>query len=87
MGIKDDVSGKVKEVKGQIREQWGKSTNDPKSVIKGNAEQAIGKAQQAAGDLKDKAKKTVIDTVDKIKGEKPVSDRSVPNDPSFKKSY
>lgn len=81
MGIKDDVSGKVKEFKGQIREQWGKTTNDPKAVIKGNAEQALGKAQQAAGDFKDKTKASVIDTVDKIKGKTPIVDRSVPNQP------
>lgn len=84
--MKDNVSGKVKEVKGQIREQWGKATNDPKSVIKGNAEQAIGKAQQATADLKDKAKKTVIDTVEKIKGDKPMADRSAPTDSHVKKN-
>jgi len=65
---KNTVSGKMKEVKGQVREQWGKATNDPKQVIKGNAEQAVGKAQQGVGELKERAKTSVIDAVDKAKG-------------------
>lgn len=68
MGIdKNTVSGKIKEVKGQVREQWGKMTNDPKQVIKGNAEQAIGKTQQAVGDLKEKTKTAINEGIDRVK--------------------
>jgi uncharacterized protein YjbJ (UPF0337 family) len=50
---KDRVEGAVENVGGKIKEAAGKSTGDQKMVAAGQAEQKIGKVQNAVGGLKD----------------------------------
>ena len=50
---KDRVEGAVENVGGKIKEAAGKSTGDEKMVAAGQAEQKIGKVQNAVGGLKD----------------------------------
>jgi len=50
---KDRVDGAAKTVGGKLKEAAGKVTGDQKTVAEGQAEQKIGKVQNAAGGLKD----------------------------------
>jgi uncharacterized protein YjbJ (UPF0337 family) len=45
----DRTEGKVHEVKGKIKEQVGKATNDPDLEVSGNAEKKAGKVQKWIG--------------------------------------
>ena len=45
----DIVEGKWKEMKGQLKEWWGKLTDDELEQASGNAEQIIGLLQQKYG--------------------------------------
>lgn len=49
-GIKDQVTGKAKELKGKL-------TNNKKDQAKGKVQQLIGKAKDKAADLKDNLNK------------------------------
>ena len=54
---KDQVKGRAKEVKGNIKEAAGKLVGNDKLKIEGRVDKAVGKAQGAYGDLKDAVKK------------------------------
>ena len=45
----DRTEGKLHEVKGKIREEVGKATNDPDLEVSGNAEKNGGKVQKWIG--------------------------------------
>jgi uncharacterized protein YjbJ (UPF0337 family) len=53
---KEEVKGKGKQIKGQIREEVGKLTNNKTEQLKGKIEQVEGKAQEEIGKVKRKAK-------------------------------
>ncbi len=55
----DTLQGQWKQLKGKIREQWGKLTDDDVDKIHGSYEQLIGKIQERYGIAKDAAKKMV----------------------------
>ncbi len=46
---KDVFEGKWKEMRGQIKEWWGKLTDDDLEQVGGNAEQIVGLLQQKYG--------------------------------------
>lgn len=46
---KDQVSGGWHQLKGKVKEQWGKLTDDDLTQLEGNAEQLAGKIQQRYG--------------------------------------
>ncbi|WP_046864986.1 CsbD family protein [Microvirga massiliensis] len=50
---KDRISGSAKEAKGSVKEAIGKVTGDTKTQAEGAAEKTTGKAQNAAGGIKD----------------------------------
>jgi uncharacterized protein YjbJ (UPF0337 family) len=50
---KDRVEGAAKTVSGNVKESVGKLTGDQKTVAAGQAEQKVGKVQNAVGGLKD----------------------------------
>ncbi len=50
---KDRVEGAAKTVSGKVKELFGKLTGDQKTVADGQAEQKVGKVQNAVGGLKD----------------------------------
>jgi uncharacterized protein YjbJ (UPF0337 family) len=52
---KDVIAGKWKEMKGRVKEQWGKLTDDEIDRAEGRAEQMIGLLQQRYGYTKEKA--------------------------------
>ncbi len=57
----DRVEGKWKQMKGKVKEQWGKLTDDDLDVINGKREQLEGRLQQRYGYFKDQAQKEVND--------------------------
>jgi uncharacterized protein YjbJ (UPF0337 family) len=53
----DRVEGNWTQLKGKVREQWGKLTDDDMDVISGRREQLAGKIQERYGVAKDDAEK------------------------------
>ena len=53
---KDEVEGKSKRIKGQIREEVGKLTDNKAEQLKGKIEQVEGQAQEEIGKVKRKSK-------------------------------
>ncbi|MBN8970780.1 MAG: CsbD family protein, partial [Rhizobiales bacterium] len=50
-----------KQLKGKIKEQWGKLTDDDLDVINGKRDQLEGKIQERYGYQKDQTKKEIDD--------------------------
>jgi uncharacterized protein YjbJ (UPF0337 family) len=70
---KDIFKGKWKEMRGQIKEWWGKLTDDDLEQAAGNAEQIVGLLQQKYGYTRQRAEeefnrriKEVKEAVDKV---------------------
>jgi uncharacterized protein YjbJ (UPF0337 family) len=55
----DTLKGQWTQLKGQIREQWGKLTNDDLDEVQGRSEQLVGKIQERYGVARDEAQKQV----------------------------
>ena len=55
----DTLKGQWTQLKGKIREQWGKLTDDDVDQIQGRAEQLIGKLQNRYGIARDEAQRQV----------------------------
>jgi len=51
-GSKDEVAGKIHEVKGAVKEKVGKLTNDPDLEAEGTAEKLAGIVQKKIGQVK-----------------------------------
>ena len=51
----DRIEGSWKTVKGKVKEQWGKLTDDDLDVIAGKRDQLLGRIQQRHGLAKDDA--------------------------------
>ena len=51
----DQVEGKWKQMKGSVKQQWGKLTDDDLDVIAGKKDQLVGKIQERYGITKEKA--------------------------------
>jgi uncharacterized protein YjbJ (UPF0337 family) len=55
------VEGNWKQIKGSVKEKWGKLTDDDLEVINGRRDQLEGKIQQHYGLAKDQVRKDVDD--------------------------
>ena len=55
----DTLKGQWTQLKGQIREQWGKLTNDDLDEVQGRSEQLVGKIQEKYGVAREEAQKQV----------------------------
>jgi uncharacterized protein YjbJ (UPF0337 family) len=55
----DTLKGQWTQLKGQIREQWGKLTNDDLDQIQGRSEQLVGRIQERYGIARDEAQREV----------------------------
>jgi uncharacterized protein YjbJ (UPF0337 family) len=55
----DRVEGNWKSIKGKVKEQWGKLTDDDLDVIGGKRDQLLGRIQQRHGVAKDEAERQV----------------------------
>lgn len=55
------AKGNWKQLKGNVKEQWGKLTDDDINVIDGKRDQLVGKIQERMGLAQDEAEKQVSD--------------------------
>ena len=62
---KNQVAGRLEEVKGAIKEATGKVIGSDKLKAEGQADKIVGKVQANLGDAKEKAKDAVKKFVDK----------------------
>ncbi len=53
------VEGKWREIKGRVKEKWGKLTDDDLNIINGRREQLEGKIQQRYGLAKEQIRKDI----------------------------
>ena len=58
---KDTIEGNWKQLKGKVKEQWGKLTDDDFDVIDGKREQLLGRIQERHGVTRDEAETQVAD--------------------------
>jgi uncharacterized protein YjbJ (UPF0337 family) len=60
----DDVlKGKWNQLKGEIKNQWGKLTDDDLTQIEGDQDKLIGKVQELYGTSKDEVSRKLHDIV------------------------
>jgi len=57
----DRVEGRWKQVKGKLKERWGKLTDDDLDVIAGRREQLLGRIQERHGISKEDADRQLRD--------------------------
>ena len=57
---KEEAGGNWKQFKGNVKEQWGKLTDDDMTIIEGKRDQLVGKIQERYGYQKDQAEKEVV---------------------------
>lgn len=55
----DELKGKWKQLKGSVKERWGKLTDDDLDVIDGKHDQLVGKLQEKYGLAREAAQKQV----------------------------
>jgi len=55
----DIFKGKWKEIKGKVKQKWGKLTDDDVTQMQGSYEELAGKLQKTYGYQKDQAKKEI----------------------------
>jgi uncharacterized protein YjbJ (UPF0337 family) len=55
----DQMKGKWKQMKGSVKERWGKLTDDDLDVIDGKHDQLIGRIQERYGIAREAAQKQV----------------------------
>jgi uncharacterized protein YjbJ (UPF0337 family) len=67
----DTLKGQWTQLKGRVREQWGKLTDDDLDQIQGRSEQLIGRLQERYGWARDQASREV-DTW--LRGTRPTTD-------------
>jgi uncharacterized protein YjbJ (UPF0337 family) len=53
----DQVAGNWKQFKGQVKEKWGKLTDDDLDVVAGKRDQLLGKIQERYGITKEEVEK------------------------------
>jgi len=57
----DRIQGRWRQIKGKMKEQWGRLTEDDLDVIAGRREQLLGRIQQRHGMAKDDADRQLRD--------------------------
>src|SRR5688572_32214676 len=56
---KDQMEGNWKQLKGKVKEQWGKLTDNDLTVVEGNMDQLAGRVQERYGVQRDEAEKQI----------------------------
>jgi uncharacterized protein YjbJ (UPF0337 family) len=57
----DQIAGNWKQVKGAVREKWGKLTDDDVDIIAGKRDILLGKIQERHGIAREEAEKQLKD--------------------------
>jgi uncharacterized protein YjbJ (UPF0337 family) len=60
----DKVEGNWKQMKGAVKEKWGKLTDDDLTVAAGKRDALVGRLQERYGVAKDEAEKQLNEFVD-----------------------
>ena len=63
---REQMAGNWRVMRGKVKEQWGRLTNDDLDVIQGKHDQLVGKIQQRYGKERDQVERDVdrwLDTV------------------------
>lgn len=55
------IEGNWKQLKGKVKEQWGKLTDDDFDIVAGRREQLAGKLQERYGIAKEEAERQIDD--------------------------
>lgn len=55
----DQLQGKWKQMKGSIKERWGKLTDDDVDIVNGQSDQLVGRIQERYGIAKEEAQRQV----------------------------
>jgi uncharacterized protein YjbJ (UPF0337 family) len=63
----DQIAGSWKEVRGQVRTQWGKLTDDDLEMAKGQRDVLAGRIQQRYGIAREEANRQIDEWADKLK--------------------
>jgi uncharacterized protein YjbJ (UPF0337 family) len=74
----DQISGKWSQVKGDIRQKWGKLTDDDLEVIAGSKDKLVGRIQERYGIQKEEAQRQLdnwVTTVGSSSTEKPTQEQ------------
>ncbi len=58
---KDTLKGNWNQLKGKIKQKWGKLTDDDITAINGSYDQLVGKIQEKHGIARDKAEQELKD--------------------------
>lgn len=61
----DTMKGKWMQLKGEVRRQWGKLTDDDVAQIQGNTEKLVGKLQERYGYAREQAEREVTTFVNR----------------------
>ena len=69
---KDTIEGNWKQLKGKVKEQWGKLTDDDFDVIAGKRDQLLGRIQERHGISRDEAE-AQIKTWESAEGRTPAA--------------
>jgi uncharacterized protein YjbJ (UPF0337 family) len=62
----DQVEGNWTQIKGKIREHWGKFSDDELDVVHGQREQFVGKLQEKYGLARERAEEELDEFLKKI---------------------
>jgi len=73
---RDQLKGKWKEFRGEVKKQWAKLTDDDLKHTEGDIDSLAGRIQQRYGDAKEKAKAKLDAIVHRLQGsrQKPPSE-------------
>nr|MBV6629087.1 CsbD family protein [Oceanococcus sp. HetDA_MAG_MS8] len=66
MSNSDKLKGQWKQIKGDLRERWGKLTNDEVEQIDGQEQNLVGKIQEKYGIAKEEAQSQVNNFLSKL---------------------
>ncbi|MGC2331384.1 MAG: CsbD family protein [Candidatus Acidiferrales bacterium] len=72
----DQVQGKWKQTKGQVKEKWGRLTEDDLDVIDGKRQQLVGKIQEHYGIAREVAEKQADEFVKNLRAEEHREERA-----------
>lgn len=66
MANQDILGGKWKQLRGQVKQKWGKLTDDELDRVEGRAEELAGLLQERYGLAREEAKKQLKDMADSV---------------------
>jgi uncharacterized protein YjbJ (UPF0337 family) len=66
-GFWDQLEGQWKQFRGNVREAWGKLTDDDFEQVRGNRDQLVGRIQERYGIAKEEAASQVDEWVEQLR--------------------